>query len=227
MLKINVITLFPNMFAGPFDESIIKRAQETGKVTIEFHDLRKYGLGERKTVDDRPYGGGVGMILRLEPLMEAIKTITAQNSPLKTRSVLLSASGQKYTQQKAQEYAQSENLILICGRYEGVDERIMEFIDDEISIGDYVLTGGEIPSMVIIDSVTRLIPGVLEKEEATKLESFSNPTILEEPKYTRPEVYENHTVPEVLLSGDHKKITEWKEREAKKKTERNRPDLLR
>ncbi len=197
------------MFAGPFDESIIKRAQDKSLVEINIHDLRKWAKDKRKTVDDRPYGGGVGMIMKIDILDEAISELKTKDSKI----ILLDATGETYNQQKAQELSKVEHLIIIAGHYEGVDHRVHEHLVDEvISIGDYVLTGGEIPAMVITDSIIRLIPGVLEKEEATRIESFSEPDVKEFPQYTRPEEYKGWKVPDVLLSGNHKEIEEWRKK---------------
>ncbi len=229
-MKIDIITLFPDMFQGPFADSLMARAQKQKLVTIATHDLRQFGLTERKTIDDRPYGGGVGMIMMVEPIEKAIKKITKR--PLlslrkkKTVVVLLTPRGEKFTQKTAQELSKVDQLVLVCGRYEGFDERIHEhLVDMELSIGDYVMMGGELPAMVITETVTRLIPGVIVKEDATKYESFSDPNLLEAPQYTRPETYKKWSVPKVLLSGDPKKINEWKQEEAKKKTIKSRPDL--
>lgn len=206
-MKIDVLTLFPDMFAGPFDASIVKRAQAKGLISVEVHDLRKWGEGERRNVDDRPYGGGVGMILRVDILDEAISKLKTANSKV----ILLDATGTKYTQQKAREYSKFEHIILIAGHYEGVDHRVHEHLVDEVvSIGDYVLTGGEIPAMVVVDSVIRLLPGVLGKDESSADESHKEPGYLEYPQYTRPEIYKGWEVPKVLLSGNHKKIEEWR-----------------
>lgn len=220
-MQIHIVTLFPDMFKGPFAESIVKRAQEKKLVEIEVHNLRKWAIDKRGTVDDKPYGGGVGMVLRPEPVFNAVGEIKKPNSKI----ILLSASGIPYTQKKATDYSKLDNIILICGHYEGVDQRVADYlIDEEISIGDYVLTGGEIPAMVIVDSVVRLIPGVLEKPEATLFESFSKP-VLEHPQYTRPEEYKGYKVPEVLLSGHHKEIEKWRKEKSLEKTKKIRPDL--
>lgn len=203
-MTFDIITLFPEMFAGPFDQSIIKRAQDKDLVKINLHNLRQWAVDERGSVDDKPYGGGVGMVLRIEPIFNALKTIKSQ------KIVLLDARGEKFTQKRAQEYSKLDQLTLICGHYEGIDERVKNLVDESISIGDYVLTGGEIPSMVIIDAVSRLIPGVLSKEDATKIESFSEKKTLEFPQYTRPEEFNRWKVPEILLSGNHQKIEKWR-----------------
>jgi tRNA (guanine37-N1)-methyltransferase len=233
-MKISILTLFPNMFTGPFDESIIKRAQNYGLVEIETRQLRDWAHDKHQTVDDRPYGGGVGMLMKVEPIAEAIEEIRGENKNCKV--VLMDAGGEKFTQRKAEEYSKLDHLILVCGRYEGVDHRVHEhLVDDIISIGDFVVTGGEIPAMLVVDSVTRLIPNVLEKDTATDFESFSltnqltnneTTSLLEYPQYTRPEEFNGWKVPEVLLTGDHKKIEEWKKEESIKKTKKVRPDLL-
>ena len=218
------------MFKGPFDESIVKRAVDKKLVTINIHNLRKWTKDKHKTVDDRPYGGGIGMILMVEPIYKAIKDLKTK----KTKIILLTPQGKVFNQNKAQKLSKLDHLIFICGHYEGFDERIRKhLVDEEISIGDYVLTGGEIPAMVIVDSITRLIPGVLEKPEAIQNESFTRYTLdarryllLEYPQYTRPEKYKNWKVPEILLSGNHKKIEEWRGKKAIEKTKKTRPDLL-
>lgn len=206
-MKVDIITLFPKMFAGPFDESIVKRAQSKRLVEINIHDLRKWGLGERRTVDDRPYGGGVGMVIMVEPIDKALIELKTDNSKV----ILLTPRGKTFNQEMARELAEIKHLILIAGHYEGVDERIStHLVGEEISIGEYVLTGGELPAMVIVDAITRLLPGVLKKEEATQIESFSEPGKIEYPQYTRPENYKGWVVPKVLLSGNHKDIDKWK-----------------
>ena len=236
MIKIDIITLFPSMFKGPFDESIIKRAQKKGLIEIKTHDLRKWTKDKRKTVDDRPFGGGTGMILMVEPIYKALEDIKKSRSRgiKKRKIILLSPSGQTFNQKKAQELSKVNHLIFICGHYEGVDERVRNhLVDEEISIGDYVLTGGEIPTMVIIDSVIRLIPGVLGKSDATENESFSPIinhqsliTTLEYPQYTHPANFQRWKVPEVLLSGNHRQIAEWQKKKAFEITKKNRPDLV-
>lgn len=213
------------MFSGPFDESIVKRAQDKGLVEINIQDLRAYGEGERRTVDDRPYGGGVGMILRVDIIDKALSEL--KRGGRGTKVILLDATGKKFTQVLAKKLSQEGHLILVAGHYEGIDHRVHEnLVDEVISIGDYVLTGGEIPAMVIADAVTRLIAGVLPKPGATVLESFSDENILEFPQYTRPEEYRDWKVPEVLLSGNHKEIEKWRKEESFKKTKKLRPDLL-
>jgi len=221
-MKIDILTLFPKMFKGPFDESIIKRAQEKGLVEIKIHNLRKWAKDKHKTVDDRPFGGGVGMVLMIEPIYKALKELRQKDS----RIILLTPQGKVFNQKLARKFSKEKHLIFICGHYEGVDERIREhLIDEEISIGDYVLTGGELPAMVVVDTIVRLIPGVLEKAEATKNESFSTKT-LEHPQYTRPANFKGWQVPEVLLSGNHKKIAEWRKKKSLERTKKRRPDLV-
>lgn len=219
------------MFAGPFEYSIVKRAQKSGHVEINFVNIRDFGIGTHKMVDDTPYGGGIGMVMRVDVLHKAIIATQAQASVSreKERIVLMTARGIQFKQHMASTYAKLEHLIVICGHYEGIDERIMQYIDEELSIGDFVLTGGEIAAMVITDAVARLIPGVL-KPGATEHESFSltdgKNNLIEYPQYTKPPVYESQTVPEILLSGDHKKIADWRTSEAIKKTSVQRPDML-
>lgn len=206
-MQIDILTLFPDMFSGPFDASIVKRAESRDLVKIKVHDLRKWGEGERRNVDDRPYGGGVGMVLKVDVISDALKELRSE----KSRVILLDATGKRFVQQKAIEFSKLDHIILIAGHYEGVDHRVHEHLADEvISIGDYVLTGGEIPSMVLVDSVIRLIPGVLGKDESSAIESHKEPGYLEYPQYTRPEEYKGWKVPKVLLSGDHKKIDSWR-----------------
>jgi len=211
MLKIDVLTLFPEMFTGPFSASIIKRAQSKGLLEINVHNLRNWGEGKRSDVDDRPYGGGVGMVLRVDILDRALHDLKSKIKNEKSKVILLDATGERYTQQKARELSKADHLILIAGHYEGVDHRVHEeLVDEVISIGDYVLTGGEIPSMVLTDSIIRLIPGVLGKDESSVDESHKEPGYLEYPQYTRPEKYKKWNVPKVLLSGNHKEIEKWR-----------------
>ena len=210
-MKIDILTLFPKMFVGPFDESMILKAKKRDIVDIEIHDLRKWGEGERKTVDAKPYGGGPGMLIRVDIIDLALKELGVTPGNPKTKIVILDAGGEKYNQQKAISYSNLERLVLICGHYEGIDHRVHEHLVDEIiSVGDYVLTGGEIPAMTITDSVVRLLPGVLEKEGAKEIESHSELGYIEYPQYTRPEVYKNWKVPEVLRSGNHAEIKKWR-----------------
>ena len=223
-MNVTILTLFPEMFSGPFDHSIVKRAQEKGLITIDFVNIRDFASDNYKSVDDHPYGGGAGMVMRVDVVDRAIENAKCQMLNAKCKTILLDPQGTPYTQTKAQEFSRLDHLILLCGHYEGVDERIRSFVDEEISIGDYIPTGGEIPAMVIVDSVTRLLPGVLKKEEATQTESFS--PILEYPQYTRPETYGGMNVPEVLLSGNHAVIAKWRKKQATLRTKKRRPDLL-
>lgn len=270
-MKISILTLFPEMFQGPFEHSIIKHAQEKGAVEIAFVNIRDFGIGTHKMIDDTPYGGGHGMVMRVDVIHEAIENTKQQflrrceeqfilsmrhhamgstlgvskgsnlhedrhalqardDNKIKQWTILMSASGKPFRQQIAQEYTKLDHLIIICGHYEGIDARILEYIDEEISIGDFVLTGGEIPAMLITDAVTRLLPGVL-KEGVTENESFSltsatNHQTVEYPHYTRPQEYEGRSVPEILLSGNHQKIAAWRGEKAEEKTKKIRPDLL-
>ena len=220
MMKIDVLTLFPDMFDGFKEESIIKRAIEEKKVKINAVNFRDYAKNKHKKVDDTPYGGGAGMVLSCQPIFDAVEDLKKKNSKV----ILLSPQGKTFNQKKAYELSKEKHLILICGHYEGFDERIRTICDEEISIGDYVLTGGEIPAMVLCDSITRLIPGVIE-EESHKNDSF-NDNLLDYPTYTKPRNYKGMKVPDVLLSGDHKKIKKWRDDKRVKITEEKRPDLL-
>ena len=208
-MTVSILTLFPEMFQGPFDYSIVKRAKDQEKVVINLINIRDFANDKYRSVDDHPYGGGLGMIMRVDIIDAAISNAKCQIPNEKTKTILLDPRGTPYTQAKAREFAKLDHLILICGHYEGVDERIRTLADESISIGDYVLTGGELPAMVITDTVARLLPGVLKKE-ATQKESFSVSHTLEYPQYTRPEEYKSLRVPNILLSGNHKKIEEWK-----------------
>lgn len=226
-MLISVITLFPDFFKDSLNFSILKRAQEKNLIEFRIIDHRSFGLGKHKTVDDKPYGGGVGMVLRFDVLKDAIDS--ARLNLKNEKVVLLCPQGQVYSQKMAEDYSSLDHLIVVCGHYEGFDERIRQFVDYEVSIGDYVLTGGEIPALVLIDSITRLIPNVLKNDEATKFESHSKSVsgrILEGPQYTRPDEHLGLCVPEVFLSGDPKKIQEFKNLEAISKTVKKRPDLL-
>jgi len=221
-MKIAVLTLFPGMFAGPLDESIVKRARDAGLLELSLHQLRDYAHDRHKTVDDRPFGGGPGMLLKPEPIFEAVEKLAGD----KTRVILLSPAGRKFDQAIARELARCEDLLFVTGHYEGFDERIrQELADDELSIGDYVLTNGALPAMVIIDAVTRLLPGVLGDDQSTQEESFSN-GLLEYPHYTRPAEFRGMKVPEVLLSGNHAEIARWRAEQARMRTSERRPDLL-
>jgi len=222
-VKIDVLTLFPAMFAGPLDESIIKRAREAGFLDLKIHQLRDYTHDKHKTVDDRPFGGGPGMLLKPEPIFEAVEAIAREN----TRVVLMSPAGRPFTQAVARELAQQKDLLLVTGHYEGFDERIRETLaDDELSIGDYVLTNGALPAMVVVDAVTRLLPGVLGDDESSKEESFSSSGLLEYPQWTRPAEFRGMKVPEVLLSGNHAEIAKWRAEKARLRTKERRPDLM-
>ena len=220
-MKIDVLTLFPGMFPGPLDESIIKRACESGRLRLGIRDLRDYTHDRHRKVDDRPFGGGPGMLMKPEPLFEAVEALRGE----KTRVILTSPAGRPFRQEIAQELAGEEHLLLVCGSYEGFDERVRECLaDDELSIGDYVLTNGALPAMVIIDAVTRLLPGVLGDDESSVDESFSD-GLLEYPQYTRPAEFRGMSVPEVLLSGDHAAIEKWRREQAEVQTRQRRPDL--
>ena len=221
-MKIDVITLFPAMFAGPLDESIIKRAREEGRLDLAIHNLRDYAHDRHKTVDDRPFGGGPGMLLKPEPIFEAVEDLKRES----TRVILLSPSGRPFNHAIARELAGLEHLLMVSGHYEGFDERVRERLaDDELSIGDYVLTNGALPVMVIIDAVTRLLPGVLGDDESARDDSFSH-GLLEYPQYTRPAEFRGMKVPEVLFSGDHAEIARWRAEQARLRTQARRPDLL-
>jgi tRNA (guanine37-N1)-methyltransferase len=221
-MKIDVLTLFPAMFAGPLDESIIMRARKAGLLDLKIHQLRDWTHDRHKTVDDRPFGGGPGMLMKPEPLFEAVESLRREN----TKVILLSPSGRKFTQAIARELAEQKDLLLVTGHYEGFDERVREMLaDDELSIGDYVLTNGALPAMVVIDAVTRLLPGVLGDDESSHDESFSH-GLLEYPHYTRPAEFRGWGVPEVLIGGNHAEVAKWRRAAALEKTKKNRPDLL-
>lgn len=211
-MKISILTLFPEMFTGPFNHSIIKRAIQKELVEIEFINIRDFGIGSHKAVDDKPYGGGIGMVLRADVLINAIDRAKDNPSIEKQKIILLDPRGKIFTQKMAKELSKLEHLILVCGHYEGVDERVNKFIDEKVSIGNFITTGGEIPSMLIVDSVVRFVKDVLKKE-ATKNESFTlSSKYLEHPHFTKPRIYKNLKVPKTLLSGDHKKINLWREK---------------
>lgn len=223
-MKISILTLFPEMFSGPFDYSIVKNAREKKLVDINFVNIRNFGIGKHKVVDDKPYGGGHGMVLRVDVLGKAISETKDKRLPTKDQKViLLSPHGKAFDQKKALKFANLKHLILVCGHYEGVDERTKEFIDEELSIGDFIVTGGEIPAMLVTDAVTRLIKGVL-KEGVTSNESFSK--LLEYPQYTKPNSFEDLNVPPILLGGNHGKIKFWRDKISLKTTLKLRPDLL-
>src|SRR5208337_3323119 len=254
-MRFDLITIFPEFFAGPLDYGIVRRAKEAGIVQIHVQDLREFTKDRHKTVDDRPFGGGEGMVLKPEPLFEAVEKLLGQSMgdsaqaiapPLGTGVVLMSAAGKSFTQETARRLAKLERIIFICGRYEGVDERVAEHLaTEEISVGDYVLSGGELPAAVVLDAVTRLLPGALGNEASTENESFSEiegrePTpaagnsqdrskarlLLDYPHYTRPAEYRGWKVPEVLIGGHHAEVAKWRAQQATEKTRRNRPDLF-
>ena len=219
-MKIDVLTLFPEMFNSVFDESIIKRAMDNNLVEINIHNIRDYSNNIHKKVDDTPYGGGAGMVLMCQPIFDAVKALRSDNSKV----ILLTPSGKLYKQSIALDLSLEKHLILICGHYEGFDERIKTIVDMELSIGDYILTGGEVPTMVLIDSITRLIDGVIRKESYLN-ESFTD-NLLDYPTYTKPRVYEGLAVPDILVNGDHEKINKWRKEQQIELTKKNRPDLL-
>jgi tRNA (guanine37-N1)-methyltransferase len=248
-MQFDLVTIFPEFFAGPLDYGIVRRAREAHLVDVRVHDLRAFTHDRHRTVDDRPFGGGEGMVLKPEPLFEAVDSLTGQDSAASARTavVLLSASGKLFRQETARRFAQLDQIILLCGRYEGVDERVAEHLaTDELSIGDFVLSGGELGAALIVDAVTRLIPGALGNEDSTLNESFSaieaadsevrfstshqspvtSHSFLDCPHYTRPAEFRGWTVPEVLLGGNHEEIRRWRLQKALDKTRRNRPDLL-
>lgn len=220
-MKIDILTLFPEMFKGVFEESIIKRAINNDKVEINLINFRDYTTDPHNKVDDTPYGGGAGMVLACQPIFDCVKSIRTD----KSKVILLTPDGVPYKQRMAYDLSEKEHLIIICGHYEGFDERIRSLCDMEISIGDYVLTGGEIPAMVLVDSIVRLIPGVINEKSHIE-DSFKDNYLLDYPSYTKPRVFEGMEVPEVLLSGDHKKIDEFRYQESLRRTRERRPDLL-
>jgi tRNA (guanine37-N1)-methyltransferase len=221
-MKIDVLTLFPAMFAGPLDESIIQRARKKGLLDLKIHNLRDWTHDRHRTVDDKPFGGGPGMLLKPEPLFEAVESLRRDQ----TKVILLSPAGRKFNQAIARELAGQTDLLLVTGHYEGFDERVRETLaDDELSIGDYVLTNGALPAMVVIDAVTRLLPGVLGDDESSHDESFSQ-GLLEYPQYTRPAEFRGMKVPDVLVSGHHAEIEKWRRDQAKLRTRKQRPDLM-
>ncbi len=223
-MNIDVLTLFPEMFEGPFSSSLMKKAQEKGLLKLSITDIRDFTEDKHKTADDTPFGGGAGMVMKSEPLFKAINESRLSN--IESRVILMCPTGKKLTQEMAKELSKQEHLIVICGHYEGIDERIRKsLVTDEISIGDYVLTGGELPAMVLIDSVARLIPGVVKENESLVNESFYS-GLLDYPSYTRPEEFRGEAVPEVLRSGHHEEISRWRRKKALEKTFYRRPDLL-
>jgi tRNA (guanine37-N1)-methyltransferase len=253
-MRFDLITIFPEFFVGPLDHGIVRRARETGIAQINIQDLREFTKDRHRTVDDRPFGGGEGMVLKPDPLFEAVEKLLGHavgtaTEPVErdanTAIVLMSAAGRLFTQETAKRYSQLEQLILICGRYEGVDERVAEHLaTEEISVGDYVLSGGEMPAAMIIDAVTRLLPGALGNEASTQNESFNSVTdaveslpgrpsplatrhlLLDYPHYTRPAEYRGWKVPDILIGGNHAEVAKWRRQQALEKTCRNRPDLL-
>jgi tRNA (guanine37-N1)-methyltransferase len=228
-MHFDILTLFPGLFDGVFEESIVKRAREAGLVTIALHNIRDYAAGRHRVTDDTPYGGGGGMIMKPEPIFAAVEAVLAAQGrePGSVPIILLTPQGRLLTQRLAHELSRSQHLVLICGRYEGIDERVHRYLaTDEISIGDYVLAGGEVPAMVVVEAVTRLIPGVLGDPSATFEDSHAE-GLLEYPQYTRPPLFQGHAVPEVLLSGHHAEIVRWRRQQSLRRTWERRPDLLR
>lgn len=224
-MTFDVVTLFPGMFVGPLDEGILARARRDRRVGIRIHDLRGWGVGRHRQVDDTPYGGGGGMVLKPEPLVEAVETIRAEHPADREKVVLLSPQGRRLDTRVSRDLAGLERVILLCGRYEGVDERVRELVvDEELSIGDFVVTGGELPAMVVIDAVSRLVPGVLGRPGAAEEDSFFE-GVLDFPQYTRPSRYRDASVPDVLLQGDHGAIRRWRQDRAREVTRSKRPDL--
>ena len=224
-MHFDVLTLFPGLFAGVFEESIIKRAREAGLVTVALHNIRDYAAGRHQATDDTPYGGGGGMIMKPEPIFAAVEALTSEAKD-QVPIVLLTPKGRRFTQNVARSLSRQRRLVLICGRYEGIDERVHRHLaTDEISIGDYVLAGGEVPAMVVVEAVTRLIPGVLGDPSAPFEDSHAE-GLLEYPHYTRPPTFRGHAVPEVLLSGHHAEIVRWRRRQALRRTWERRPELL-
>lgn len=232
-MRFDIISIFPESFTSYFDASILKRARKKDIVEIHIHNLRDFTTDKHKTVDDTPYGGGAGMVLKIEPIVKALEAIAltpyhqrlgsspqvGEQEKMKTRTILFSAKGKKFTQADARRLAKYDRLIMICGRYEGVDERVAEYLaDEELSIGDYVLTGGEIPAMIVVDAVTRLIPGSLGNIESAKTESHSQKGVVEYPQYTKPEEFRDMKVPKILLSGNHKEIEKWRKEQSKRRS---------
>jgi tRNA (guanine37-N1)-methyltransferase len=222
-MQIDFVTLFPEFFTSPLSQSMLRRAQELGAVTFRIINLRDFAPDRHKVCDDRPFGGGPGMVMKIEPLVAAVRALQQEDPD--TRVILLSPQGRLFDQEKAGELAARQHVALICGHYEGVDDRIRFYLDEELSIGDYILTGGEIPALAVADAVSRLVPGVLGGAGAAAEESFQT-GLLEYPQFTRPRVFEGHEVPEVLLSGDHAAIARWRRQQALKRTAAQRPDLL-
>lgn len=226
MMKIDILTLFPKMFEGPLTESIIGKAREKDLLDIQVHNFREYSIDKHQTVDDYPYGGGAGMLLKVQPVYDCLEAIkqgaTEQRAP---RIILLDPAGKKFDQKMAEDFAEEERLIFICGHYEGYDERIRSFVTDEVSLGDYVLTGGELAAMVMVDATVRLLPDVLGNSESAATDSHST-GLLEHPHYTRPAEFNGMKVPDVLMNGNHKWIEEWRLKESLRRTYQRRPDML-
>ncbi|MBI2915796.1 MAG: tRNA (guanosine(37)-N1)-methyltransferase TrmD [Elusimicrobia bacterium] len=224
-VQFDILTLFPKMFEGPFNESLLKKAQEKGLIEIRTRSLRDFTADKHKQVDDKQFGGGAGMVLKVEPLFQALQELSVSSAPKKPWVIYLSPQGKTLTQKKALELSRKNHMILLCGHYEGIDERAMEWVDEEISIGDYVLTGGELPAMVLIDTVSRLIPGVVKEQESIENDSFFKPA-LDHSHYTRPSEFLGRQVPEVLLSGNHREIADWRKQSSFSNTTKKRPELL-
>ncbi|MBV9301766.1 MAG: tRNA (guanosine(37)-N1)-methyltransferase TrmD [Acidobacteriaceae bacterium] len=227
-MTFHIVTIFPEFFTGPFNHGVIAKAQAAGKLEIRIHDLRHWTRDRHRTVDDRPFGGGEGMLLKPQPLFKAVEAILPERTS-KQKVILLSAQGMPFRQRMARQFSELEDLLLICGRYEGVDERVAQhLVDDEVSIGDFVLSGGELAAALIIDSVARLLPDVLGNEDSSRNESFTedNEGLLDCPQYTRPAEFRGWKVPGVLLGGNHEEIKRWRQAASREKTERLRPDLL-
>jgi tRNA (guanine37-N1)-methyltransferase len=232
-MKIDILTIFPAMFQGVLTESLIEKASKKKILDINVVDIRSFSKDRHKKVDDKPFGGGVGMVMTLQPLYNAIKSVgvkkknSSSYNPLYVKScvIYMSPQGKTLNNEILKNLSKLKHLVLICGHYEGIDERVMDYIDEEISIGDYILTGGEIPAMVLIDSMARMLPGVVKEESSVTNDSFYN-GLLDYPHYTRPAVFKGHKVPDILLSGDHKKIKSWRQKESYKRTKERRPDLL-
>jgi tRNA (guanine37-N1)-methyltransferase len=229
-VKFHIVTIFPEFFRGPFEHGVIQKAREAGLIEIHVHDLRTWTYDRHRTVDDRPFGGGEGMLLKAGPIFEAVEAIWPgynKGSSEGSKAILLSAQGQKFDQAKAREFSELKELLLICGRYEGVDERVAEHLaGEELSIGDYVLSGGELAAAIVVDAVARLQAGVLGNETSSIDESFSEEGLLDWPQYTRPAEFRGWKVPEVLIGGNHEEIRKWRKSAAREKTRRQRPDLV-
>jgi tRNA (guanine37-N1)-methyltransferase len=225
-VKFHIVTIFPEFFRGPFEHGVIQKAREAGLIEIQVHDLRTWTYDRHRTVDDRPFGGGEGMLLKAAPIFEAVEAVWPERGD-ESKVILLSAQGKKFDQAKAREFSGLKELLLICGRYEGVDERVAEHLaDEELSIGDYVLSGGELAASVVVDAVARLRAGVLGNETSSVDESFSEAGLLDWPQYTRPAEFRGWKVPEVLIGGNHEEVRKWRRNAAREKTQRQRPDLL-